>query len=997
MWLSKAIKKERETKSTFREIENLIATYSDPTNINMSDKFWVVDIGRFFKPDIGIYLIIFLSFTILNAILFLVPLLELSVLDAWTRIGITISVPILVLGITLANVAKSLSEASRFASDYLKDSCKMPTVACIAFLTILNGYLTTVLFSTIDGTFVLKIIFVLFSSFTIAGAIWCLTALVYVTLQITHCMHPEYSIRAASRYAARKLGHAFLVEVYNAAWMGKYNDILDERLKGLKRIHASEGYWSARILLRGKDKDDGSASILSEINLPEKIDFHFGYRDYNLSKLKKINKLLESEKTELYLTPHAVNNKEFGLLSGPSHEKLSTKIQKNLRSFCKFRKDKYVEKTGGFWEDNYFKLRGSLLREIRNSDIVQFKEYLKSIENLYEILRRARKYNFVRIQSSFDYKKVRYLYLYSQSVKWILENNDSEEEAKEAFLEALVDSIWRQVEDEIKNGDWFTLDVFTWLIPKTYQLFEKLVKDKSSRLWELRGRLGGFYREASDLLSNLEYNISQENRLQIQLVLHKGIIKWLLPAIESQDQELIKSLCKAARQLVFPQKKVVFTPPQLVSQHFILCGKMAEFLMENKVGILPLYFKLLFVDEYDYQEHSYIGFDELVKFFIESRQTDYWGFRSEFSTTDWERDPLMGGGFGTPSYTFQGNIELDYMFICLALSVIPFMQENPKPISFEFWGYNLPDKINKFANIATKIDIYDFANSNVKFIGWLNSCDRLYEQEKEERIANASLNDGLIQEYKDGFWEGYKKLKTFLSFCLSKKYCSISTENGSKKRFICPKELFIEGDRTTLRGIAKSQGAEISSFYDKRLLLKELMASDPKEEKGNATNTIEQLDQACEWLIRQNANKENGFILFYGNAFIESELYRSDCYKPSDNALVFSGYYKNFPIIKIYDQNTSPTCVAFDLQGWKGLKIKSEVSEKYIWGQIHIREWTEDEINDLIQNNKIKSRNKAKGQCLIEYELFWSLDKGSLPLKKIIYLNTPSPNPPTPA
>jgi hypothetical protein len=1005
MWISKAIKKEQDTKPTFREIEKLIKFYSDPTNIDWTDKFWIIDIGHFLKPRTIRFFILLCLFTITNMILFLFfDILKFSVLENWTRLCISISGPILILGITFANVAKTLSEQSRFASDYLNDSCKMYVFACIVFGTILTGLLSIILYPIIETPdqvgilyIILRITFLLYSSFTLAGTIWSLTALLYITLQITRCMHPENSIRAASSYAARTLGRAFLIEVHNAAWMGKYNDILNERLKGLKRIHASEGYWAARILPRGKDKDNGSTKTVCEINLPEKIDFHLGYRDYNLSKLKKINNLLEKENAELYLTPHATNNREFGLLSGPTHKKLSTKIQKNIRMIYRFHKDRYIESTEEFWEGSYFRLRNSFLKAAQNADISQFRAYLRSIEELYDILRKARKSDLVRKYSVFDYKKTRYLYLYSQSVRWILENSRIEADIKEAFLDALVDSIWQQAEDEIKNGDCFALDVFTWLIPKTYQLFEEIVKDKSSRLWELRGRIGGFYAHASSLLSNSEYDIDKRKRIQIQLTLHKGIIKWLLPAIESQDHELVKSLCKAARQIVFPNEKIIFTPPKLVTQHFILCGKMIEFLMENKSGVLPLFFKLLFVDEHTYQEHSYINFDELRRFFIESKQTDLSTFRFEFSSTDWEIDPLIGGGHGTPNFTFQGNIELDYMFIYLSLSSIFLLaQENPKPIPFEFWGYNLPEKINKFAGISTQLEMYDFANSKERFVGWLNSCDQLYEQQKEEQIANAPLNEGLKKEYKDGFWEGYKRSKTFFSFCLSKRYCLISTDNGPKKGYIFPRELFIDGNRTTLNGIAKSHGGEISSFHDNKLL-KELMASEPKTETGNANSIIEQLDQACEWLIKQKTNKENGFILFFGNVFIESELYKSDCYERSDNTFVFSGYYKNCPIITLYDANTTPTCIAFDLQGWKGLKIKREITEQDIWGQMEIRERTEVEISELIRSGKIKSKNKAKGQCIIEYEMFWTLDKNSLPQKKIIYLNPSPPPPPIPA
>ena len=990
MWLSRIVKKKRETKSSFREIEKLIRAYSDPTDINQT-KVWILDIGRFFKPNAYIYAIIFVTISILNAIFFLVqPNWELSILNDWIKSGMAILVPILVIGITFANVAKNLSNASRFASDYLKDSCKMPTVACIAFLSILYGYLATISFSNVDKTLFLKIIFVLFSSFTIAGTIWCLMSLIYITIQITRCTHPETSIQVASYYAVRKLGYAFLIEVYNAAWMGIYNRTIDEKLKELKNIHPFDEYWSTSLLPTEKDKNKKSVKTICEIRLPKKIDFHFGYRDYNLSKFKQLNQLLESEKTELYLTPHGVNNKQFGLLLGSSCEDLSTLIYKHLRSTYKFRKDKYTEKTKEFWKNNYFKLRDSLYKSSNSADISQFQEYIKSIGLLYEILRKIRKLELVRKYESLDYKKTRYLHLYIQSVKWILDNNELEEDVKESFLEVLVDSVEHQVEDEIKSGDRLILGIFTWLIPSIYQLFPK--KDINPQLWELRGRVGGFYGDVSYLLSDAEYHIEEESKIQIKLTLHKGIIRWLLLAIEEQDHELIKSLCKAARELVFPEKKIVFTPSQLISQHFILCGKMIEFLMDNKKGIQPLHFKLLFVDEHDYQNNSYISFEELVKFFIESRHIDYSHFRYEFSSTDWERDPLMGGGYGTPKHTFQGNIELDYMFLYLALSIISLLKENPKPISFEFWGYSLPDKIEKFKSIAKILNFYDFSDSKTKLKEWLDACDSLYKKEKEESIATAPLNKELISVYKNKFWEGYKSVNSFLAFCLKRKYCVVTDVSNPKTRYSRSKSSFIGENNSSIQSIGKLDGQDWAQFYDTKLL-KDIMEIGTDDETSNATNIRAQLDQAGEWLIDQKTNKDTGIIVFYGNAFIESELYRSGCYEPSYESQIFSGYYKNFPIIKRFYKDIEPTCVAYNLEGWKGITIKNEFLEKDIWGKLEIREWSVDEINEAIAKDQIKEsdRNKAKGQCPVEFELFWSLDKNSLPHKKIISLESPSP------
>jgi hypothetical protein len=806
-------------------------------------------------------------------------------------------------------------------------------------------------------------------------------------------MYPEFSIQAASNYASRKLSYAFLKDVYISVWMGKYSDKLEEELKKLKKIHPPSEYWSKSPLLKKKDKGKNSKSSEYQLNLSEEINFHFGYRDYNLRKLKKINKILEHKSAKLYLTPHGVDPKEVGVLccEKPCDEIYDT-INKNLYSICRFRKDKHIEEAESFWEENYLKLRSSLLRATKEADIAQFRRYLKSIEEIYIILRKVRKHNLVRKHFSFDYKKARYLFIYSKSVKWLLESTNTEEDIRESFLDALVESIWQQVEDEIKNGDWYTLDIFKWLIPETYQLFLKFVEDKKSRLWELRARIGGFYDFAGSLLSEYGSDIKEEDKLQIQLVLHKGIIKWLLIAIDNKDNELIKSLCEAAKEIVFPNEKMIFIPQKLVVQHFILCGKILEFLMKGNSNVSPDIFKSLCFDKYDHTAEKDINFEELVNFFIESRQSDLRSFLHEFSNTDWQRNPLRGGGFGTPSYTFSGNIELDYMFIYLALLTTSRLLEEAKPIAFEFRGYNLKDKIDKFKDIAIAIDIYDFNNSKDKLEKWLGECDQLYKQKEEERIATAPLDKEIVSEYKDAFWEGYKSVKTFLSFCISQGHYSINNEVSVKGRYIHPKDIFIKG-QASHQGNPHADGQDISSSYDEKLL-KGIIKSDTESEIETADNITSQLNQACQWLTKTGANKESGILLLYGNnASIQRELYNNDCYVPSwreEKGLVFSGYYKNYPMIEIHDPEKALKCVALNIQGWKGIKIRPEVLEKDILGKINIREWTKEEIDEAIRKKEIaeEDRNRVKGNCPVEYELFWCLDEKDLPMQTVVSLKT---------
>lgn len=993
MWISQKIRSDPEVKKTLREITRLIKNYSDATRIEKDRKFFTSDIGGgWFQPRVSNYLIILFIFTMTELLLFWSDFIHLSILNEFVRLSLTISVPILVLGIPLATVAKSISESSRFASEYLKDSCQITLFACLTFLTVFFGYLGSLLFSTIESLFLPRITYLILSSFSIGGTIWCLTSLIHVIVEITKCTQPEFSTEAAANYATRKLISAFLKDVYISVWMGKYSYELDEELKKFENIYPPSKYMTKEFVLNSGNKEEKEKLREYQIRFPKEINFHLGYKDYNLRKIEKINKSLKDKNAKLYLTPHGSFPKEFGALrcEKPCSE-IYNSINKKLSSICRFRKDKHIEVEESFFEEYYLKIRSSLFRTIEDSDIAQFRKYLSIIEEIHRILRKVRKDEIVRKYQELEYKKTRCLLIYPKSVRWLLESSETiEDDIIETFFWDLEKSIWNQVEDDIRKGDWYTINILRWLLPETYLLFNKF-KDRKSRLWELRARLGGFYDFAGGLLSQYESDIKEEDKLQIKLVLHKGIIKWLLIAIDNKDNELIKSLCEAVRRLVFPDKEIIFSPQQLVAQHFVLCGKMLEFLMGKKEEVSPDIFKLLIFEKYDHTAKMSIDHNELVQFFIESRKYDLSSLIWEFSDTDWERNPLSGGGVGTPRHTFSGNIELDNMFIYLALLNISVPSEcEIKPTPFDFSGYRLKEKIVNFKDIARNIEIYDFKDSKNKLEKWLDECDQLYEQREEKRIAETPLNKEIVSQYKDAFWEGYKSVKTFLRFCIKQGYYTKNNDVSVKGRYIQRKEIFI-GGRASHEPYR--DGTDISRSYD-RNLLKKLINPDAESEIETADNITSQLNQACQWLTKEGTNKESGILLLYGNnAGIQRELYNNDCYVPSwreDRGLVFSGYYKNYPMIEIHDPEKAPKCVALNLQGWKGIKIRSEVLEKDILGEINVREWTEEEINEAIRKKEIEEedRNKVKGNCPVEYELFWCLDEKDLPMQKAVSLKT---------
>ena len=975
MWLSQKINKDPETKKTLRELAKLIKGYSDATEITRQ-KFWSIDIGRFFRPRTAAYFGIIATM----AVLFYIVKFELPDFQELVKSSLLISVPIFVLGITLSTVAKDLDKQSRFAVEYLKESCRTTEFACLTFLTVLAGYFGGLLFENTANLFLP----IIFSSFAIGGTIWCLMSLVYILVETTKCMSPEISTKVASNYAARKLIHAFMKKAYFNVWMGRYSDLLEAELKDFENIHSPHESYAKCGLTHYNEESNENKCI---INMPKEVDFHLGYRDYNLNKFKKIDKSLKAKNAELYLTGHMFAPKESGVLYYKENcDKLLKSIKR--KKFCKRKKDKHTGAKKSFIEDHYLKLRKSLLKTIEEEDASQFKEYLNSVEDIFNAIRNTRKDHLVRKHSSWNYEEYRYLRLYSKSVRWLLEANlkaNLEEEICGLFIEEITESIERQAEDDIRNGDWYVLDTFKWILPDTYKLFDKY---KGKSLWEMRARIGRFYQFSEITLSEYESEIKKEDKLQIQLTLHKGMISWLLVAIENKDDELIKALCGAERKLVFPNSKIEFTPQELITQHFVLCGKMLKYLMDKTPQIDKKTFRSLLFDEYDHRIANF-DYNELAEFYIKNRGRGGRGCLYEFNKIDWERNPLSGSGHGSTIYDFDGG-EFDYMFIYMALLKI---SDKEQIMPVEFSCYNLKEKITNLKGIATDVGMYDFVNQRARFEKWLDDCDALYGREEEARIAEAKLDDSKVTQYKQSFREGYNEVETFLKFCIKQGYYSIDETVSVKGGHNLSKDIFIDSISCSISSIAHPIGNKMSRQLDKELV-RGILKSTQENEKETADDIESMLNKACQWLNGKGADETNGIIVYCGIADIDGKLYDNEYYVHSwrnEKEKCFSGYYKNYPIKTIRGREEVEKCVALNLQGWKGFEIRPEAIDKGALGNIDIRERTEDEIAEAIKNSselEEKDRNKLKGRCLMEYELYCKLTEIDLPLQMEVSLKT---------
>ena len=264
MWLSKKIEKDPEAKIALKELSKLIKGYSDATKIAEG---WYVNIYRIFKPRLFLYpvIIIFIGFVLFSSSL------DQSFIEDLVKAGLSISIPIFVLGITLASAVKNLDKESKFATEYLHESCRFKEFTYLAFLTVIMGFFfylannTDCNYTHIVPSLICTKTHIVLASIATGGAIWCLWSLVFIIVETTKCMSPEYSTKAASTYAARKLIHVFMKKTYLDVWMGKHSELLELEIKSLTNIRPPHECFALHM-------DNESTEKKHSIKFAKKVD-----------------------------------------------------------------------------------------------------------------------------------------------------------------------------------------------------------------------------------------------------------------------------------------------------------------------------------------------------------------------------------------------------------------------------------------------------------------------------------------------------------------------------------------------------------------------------------------------------------------------------------------------------------------------------------------------------------------------------------------------------
>jgi len=484
---------------------------------------------------------------------------------------------------------------------------------------------------------------------------------------------------------------------------------------------------------------------------------------------------------------------------------------------------------------------------------------------------------------------------------------------------------------------------------------------------------------------------------KMRLVLHEGLTKWLLAAIEKKDVELIEQLCNAGRKIVFGRDVIKFDNKEVVAQHFVLAGHLIGLVKSKKVNATA-------IEKLFYERHSHepdVDFDELVRFYLDTplsfKILDSY-LRIFYSPTT-TRINLFTGSLSSSGFGMTGGHEMSLAFIFLAAHAIMKCQQPPDPIAA------MSGRITKASiDIIREVFKDTFLNHSLDQLGkWNQSCEGLHEAEEDKEIAEAKIDDAKVQEHEMKFWEGYSRAVPVLSMCLKNGNYEIDNNVKCERRYLVPKIALYDYKYPISGADGDDYGLSIGHKMVKNLLIAIIEGGNAESEfKGGVS---EATGEAVKWLEKEGCANDKGIVIVASKKLPQIEMFRDKDFVPSwkeevksmgfNESMGFDGFYRGFPIVRLRKdeeeegeedgaKEKEPQCqrvVAVDLRGWIGLKVRKEVVADRRFGELKIRFWTDEEIKQAIASSKLDAKDvdKAKGNCPVDVTFYWESGGDKLP------------------
>ena len=544
-------------------------------------------------------------------------------------------------------------------------------------------------------------------------------------------------------------------------------------------------------------------------------------------------------------------------------------------------------------------------------------------------------------------------------------------------------SVWEETRDVLKAVDYHTMELFTRLVSQMYRTIHD-AGEKADPLREMCTQFGGFYTFAEDWLED-NTSASPVEIEKMRCVLHDGLTKWLLMVLEKpEERELVRQLCDAARGLVFPGDAITFDRGTLVAREFVLAGYLMHRpeTRDVKAQVIERLFHKGHPDIAEVDLNTLVAFYLGNQFPVNALEPYLRIFyRPTRTTTDWLTGSSHSFGHG-----MIGQHEMTLAFIYLAASALGAGMDDPEVIP-EDMSFSLNEEAMRvvgdlFGDIGINHGIEQLKN-------WVASCKKSHEDLEAKKIADAALNKEKVEKFQEEFWESYRQLSPILSMCLRNENYVLNKTACSELRDRVFKINVIDWEYPVVGDGGNDHAMGLARYMEGNLLdkLTKRVRTAPRIAGGLSA----MMTGAASWLSSRRCTSENALLVSRTKHGPASQLYRDKDFvwssKEEAGSIGFDGFYRGFPVVWLRDEKPQKEgskeegepvreqVIAIDLHEWKGIAVRDTVITQREFGELTIRLWTEQEIEEAIASGKLKKEDvdKAKRTCPIDICLHWEL------------------------
>jgi hypothetical protein len=390
------------------------------------------------------------------------------------------------------------------------------------------------------------------------------------------------------------------------------------------------------------------------------------------------------------------------------------------------------------WENHLAKVQNAFEKAVNDHSLEGIQAWLnctiEPIHRVFEICQKLPQY-----QRSTDYDPTRLYKMIEMYELALIKLLVLEKKAHLWFVERGIHRVVKAVHNEVRrlfnNKNYTSLRPLCWIVVRLYKRL--LDSEYSNELGYRRAYFGGFYKFIPYHLKDLPDDCPPETKSVFRQIFHEGIMIWLQSAIKHNDEELVESLCDAARDIIFTDETTVLKHDKALIQHLVLIGKLISDGLEKKHEIIsPKNLEHLLPNVF---KNSPLNLGDLVNLYNENRptvSTDLYRFVQELGDA-WERthyDPLIGSSWSSGTRYHGGILHLDTGFLYAAALIL---QINPKPNPIPVDMTNLKARLSELQTNHVKLeapgchmmqDLFGFLDT------WINDS----KKQKDEQRNNPS-------------------------------------------------------------------------------------------------------------------------------------------------------------------------------------------------------------------------------------------------------------------